>query len=49
MVFRRSHLSGLMTSRDAESRPRPRIPFIAAFVGALALMNVASAVLGMIK
>lgn len=49
MAARRSHL--LLQSKNFrmdDQRPRPRLPLIPTLVGALALVNVASAVMTMI-
>lgn len=48
MVFRRSRPSGYGGSQDEDPRPRLHIPVIATLVGALVVMNIASAVLAMI-
>lgn len=50
MAIRRSHPSSRVRNlQDDDRRPRMRFPLIAAMIGALFLMNVASAVLAMIE
>jgi hypothetical protein len=50
MATQRSRLLGpIETSRDDDQRPRLRVPLIPTLVGALALMNIASAVLALIE
>lgn len=48
MAIRRTRPSGHRTSLDDDRRPRLHIPVIVTLVGALAVVNVASAVLAMI-